>query len=164
MIRVAAAVVLAGACATPTPSPGPVESAGISLPPAPTRIETVGPTAAPLPSVVVGDWSAKCERVEPSDCEGVALLFVNNLARGWQAVFDQSGGVLTVAARADCPAAPDWAVPDVCWQATAVMTDGPICMVVARQLQPAEIGFGQVGGDDMSGRLGGPPVEWPRCI
>jgi hypothetical protein len=114
--------------------------------------------------VTVGEWSARCEGVGSGDCEGVAALFVNNLARSWKSVFDQSGGMLSVEPRPDCPAVPDWADPSFCWQASALVWSGPICMVVARQTISRPLGFGQVGGDEMTGRAGHPATGWPTCM
>jgi hypothetical protein len=131
-------IVLLGGCAAPTPTPT-------------------------LTTVKVGHWSARCEGVATADCEGVAALFVNNLARSSQSVFDESGGMLSVEPRPDCPAVPDWADPSFCWQATASATSGPICMVVAKQTVSGSLGFGQVGGDDMTGRLGPAGKGWATC-
>jgi hypothetical protein len=158
---VAVVVVLLGACATRTPAPTPTATPTII--PAPTLTETPAPTAPPTAAVKVGEWSAKCERVGTGDCEGVAALFVNNLARSGKSVFDQSDGIVSVEPRPECPALPDWADPAFCWQATAVVPSGPICMVVARQTVSGSLGFGQVGGDDLTGLAGGPPKGWPTC-
>ena len=114
--------------------------------------------------MVVGDWSARCDRVSEADCDGVARLFINNLARSGTWVLQQSHGLLTVEPMTTCPALPEWADPSHCGQAVATVTEGPICMVIARQSQPNELGFGQFGGDDMSGRLADPPrrTDIPR--
>ena len=116
-------------------------------------------------SVKVGDWTASCEGVPADDCEGIAGLFINNLAWSGASVLRESGGKLSVAPRRSCPAVPEWADPSFCWQATARISTGTVCMVVARQSDPAVAGsrFGQIGGDDMTGRFGGPPVGWPTC-
>ena len=160
MVRlVAVVVVLLGACATPTPT----LTRTPTVIPAPTLTETPRPTATPTMAVKVGEWSASCKGVVTGDCAGVAALFVNNLARNWESVFDQSGGMLSVEPRPDCPAVPDWADPAFCWQATALVPSGQICMVVARQTVSGSFGFGQVGGDDLTGLVGGPPKGWPFC-
>ena len=117
-----------------------------------------------LTSVAVGDWTATCDGVATADCQGVAALFVNNLARGWKRVFDESGGRLVVEPRPDCPPVPSWADASGCWQASAPMSNGVVCMVIDRQSPPrTSHGFGQVGGDDLTGRAGGPPPGWPTC-
>jgi hypothetical protein len=115
-----------------------------------------------MPATVQFDgWTATCSDVERDDCDGVAGLFVNNLARNWKSVLDESGGRIHVATRPSCPAVPDWADPRLCWQATA----GSICMIIARNMHPGGAGFafGQVGGDEMAGRAGPPPSGWPKC-
>jgi hypothetical protein len=115
--------------------------------------------------VKVGDWTASCIGVSQTDCEGIASLFINNLARSWKSVFDESGGRVSVEPRPDCPAIPEWADGSFCWEAEARVSTGAVCMVVARQMDPvkAGAGFGQVGGDEMTGRAGGPPEGWPTC-
>jgi hypothetical protein len=157
-LSVALAVFAFAACATPEPSP--TLSAAVTRAPA-----TATPTlpATHVPVLQVGDWSAGCDGVGPDDCQGVAALFVNNLARSQQSVFEQSGGTLSVEPRPDCPIVPDWADPGFCWQASALVPSGSICMVIARQGPSRPDGFGQVGGDDMAGLAGGPPEGWPRC-
>jgi hypothetical protein len=121
-------------------------------------------TSSPAPALIVqvGDWSATCDGVGLNDCQGVAALFVNNLARNWKSVFDSSDGNVSVAPRPVCPAVPAWAEAGFCWQATAAGGTGPICMVVARHMATLSA-FGQVGGDEMTGRFGGPPPGWPTC-
>jgi hypothetical protein len=190
---VAAAFLLAVACAAPTPTPSTVPTLAPTLtpPPTPTTSPTTHPTPYPtqtpaptapvsptvtptatgptprLPGVVQRElegWQVTCVDVEFVDCHGVAALFVNNLAwnTGW--VLDQSGGMVTVAARRDCPALEHFDATS-CWQARAPIEVGDVCMVVARQLPEIawKFGFGQVGGDDLTGRLG-PPPNWPLCV
>jgi hypothetical protein len=113
----------------------------------------------------VGDWTASCRGVPADDCQGVAGLFINNLAWSGAWVLLESGGRLSVEPRPLCPAVPEWADPSFCWQATAKVSTGTVCMVVARQSDPATAGsrFGQVGGDVMTGLGGGPPVVRPTC-
>jgi hypothetical protein len=153
-------VLLFGACSTPTPTPAVTRAPATVPTPNITEAPTSSLTVAP--AVAVGEWSATCDGVEVGDCEGVAALFVNNLARGWRSVFDQSGGKVSVEPRPVCPAVPDWADPHFCWQATASVSSGPICMVIARQAVARYAGFGQVGGDAI-GRAARPPSGWPTC-
>lgn len=113
-----------------------------------------------------GAWTAACEGVPADDCEGVATLFIHNLARNGQRVLEESGGRLVVEARLGCPKVPDWADPGTCWQASEEVSDGTVCMVVARQSPPrTSTGFGQVGGDDLTGRatIVARSLEWPPC-
>lgn len=90
---------------------------------------------------------------------------MNNLAWSAAAVLRESGGKVSVTPRHDCPAVADYIDASFCWQASATRPSGPVCMVIARQADPAKAGsdFGQVGGDDMAGRAGGPPEGWPTC-
>ena len=112
--------------------------------------------------VKVGDWTASCLGVSRSDCTGIAALFINNLAWSGASVLRDSGGRVSIAPRPDCPAVPPDDDGSVCWQASAVVPTGRVCMVVARRADAGSFGFGQVGGDDMTGRMG-PPPEWPPC-
>lgn len=159
-LLVTVAIFVVEACAAPVPSP--ILSAAPALTPAPT-MATPPTTTTPAPVVQVGEWSAECFGVGADDCQGVAALFVNNLARSQQWVLEQSGGALSVDPRPDCPPVPGWADPGFCWQATALVSGGSICMVIARQGPSRPVGFGQVGGDDMTGRAGDPPEGWPTC-
>ena len=121
----------------------------------------VAACVAPV-NVKVGDWTASCVGVSPTDCEGIAALFVNNLAWSGASVLRDSGGNVSIAPRPDCPAVPDYADSSVCWQATALVPGGRVCMVVARQ-KMGPFGFGQVGGDEMAGSAAGPPPGWSTC-
>ena len=165
-----AVALLVAACAAPAPS-APVSTSVKSATPA---VPSGQPAAGPTDLVVSGTgatvrfngWTATCSGVAADDCQGVAALFANNLARSWKAAFDASRGRIVVQARTACPASlPDWADAASCWQATAPAATGDVCMVIARH--PAAEGavptFGQVGGDDMTGRAGGPPSGWPVC-
>ncbi len=99
-----------------------------------------------------------CEGVPLVDCYGVAALFVNNLARNWSWVLDESGGIVTVTPRPVCPPFDGSQDPSFCWQASAAIADGSVCMVVARQTE-AVMGFwwfGQIGGDEMAGPASAP--------
>jgi len=83
-------------------------------------------------TVEVGDWTAICTGVSAADCEGVAGLFINNLARNSSWVQSENGGKVSVEPRRSCPKVPDWADPTSCWQATANVSAGAVCMVIAR--------------------------------
>jgi hypothetical protein len=110
----------------------------------------------------VGDWTASCVGVATADCQGIASLFINNLASSGASVLRDSGGRISIVQRPDCPAVPAYNDGRVCWQASASVPSGRVCMVVARQNE-GPFGFGQVGGDDMAGRAGPPPDGWPTC-
>jgi hypothetical protein len=156
---VSAVVVLAASCAAPTPT----------LTPAPAVISTPASTAPPIPTatpritVDVGERSARCDGVGATECRRVAALFVNTLAWSGDSVFEQSGGNVTVKSRPECPILPHWADPSTCWQATAVVPDRAVCMVVGRRTDVSPPAYGQVGGDDLTGRAGGPPKGWPTA-
>jgi hypothetical protein len=165
------ALLLIVACSAPLHSPSATPSPTITLSPSPspTRepVVTVAPsaTAVALVTVDVGDWVATCDGVDAPECEGVAGLFINNLAWSGSQVFDESGGRLVVRPRPQCPFVPDYEDDSFCWQATAFATDRQICMVVAHHLPsaPGTIRYGQVGGDDMSGRA--VPIRgFPPCV
>ena len=161
-----AAVIATAALVTACASPGPTPTGTLVASPVPFRETPRHSSAKPSTVITVGDWSATCEGVPSEDCEGVAGLFINNLARNWHWVFEASGGALTVEPRLDCPVLPTWAVPDACWQAFAPIETGRICMIVARQSDAhAEnrFGFGQAGGDEMAGSASGPSAGWPTC-
>lgn len=164
-----AVALLVAACASPAPSAPASSSVASSTP---TVAPSSQPTAGPTDLVVSGTgatvqfdgWTATCSDVAADECQGVAALFANNLARSWKSVFDESGGRIRVASRSACPAVPDWADPSRCWQATAQVAAGPICMVIARwpKAEGAVSTFGQVGGDEMAGPAG-PAGRWPTC-
>ncbi len=159
-LAVSAVVVLAASCAAPTPT----------LTSAPAVISTPAPTATPEPAttpeltVAVGQWSVRCDGIDATECQGVAALFVNNLAWSGDSVFELSGGTVTVQRRLECPVVPHWADPSSCWQATALVPDGPVCMVVGRRTDVTPPAYGQVGGSDLTGRAGGLPKGWPNCV
>ncbi|MFN8622913.1 MAG: hypothetical protein U0869_19420 [Chloroflexota bacterium] len=152
---------IAGADASPSPAASP----SISSTPSGASL---GPSADAARGAVLtlrlGDWTARCVEVPETDCRGAAGLFINNLARSWQSVLDDTGGRITVVPRPTCPRVPDWADPSFCWQVSAEVPDAPVCMVVARQDPPRDGGgFGQVGGDDLTGRAA-VPSPWPGCV
>lgn len=147
LIAVSTVVLLVLVCGAPTPSPTPE----------PTSVPTASSSPAPtLPLVVtrvLDGWTPVCAGVPYADCHGVAAVFVNNLARNGSWVLEQSGGIVTVTPRPVCPPFDGSQDPTFCWQASAAITDGSVCMVVARQTE-AVMGFwwfGQVGGDEMAG-------------
>ena len=103
-----------------------------------------------------GAWVAECRNVARADCEGIAALFVNNLARNHQWIHDESGGLVRVSPASICPEPPDWAVAGGCWRAEAPAVTTRACMLIAR-LQDGELAthpFGQIGGDEFTGLAG----------
>jgi hypothetical protein len=81
--------------------------------------------SAPV-TVKIGDWTASCDGVPAGDCQGVAALFINNLARSGASVLRESGAKLSVEPRPSCPAVPEWADPSFCWQASARVSSGTV--------------------------------------
>jgi hypothetical protein len=118
-------------------------------------------------TVTDGKWTATCVDTLPDDCDGVVELFVNNLARSSEAVWQASGGRVVVQP-VPCPELEDWADPNGgCWRAIAPVPPDAhrACMLVARQKDPANaLGpFGQAGGDNYSGLLGAPQPGTTPC-
>jgi hypothetical protein len=114
-----------------------------------------------------GVWTATCTDTLPDDCRGVAELFVTNLSRSGEAVRQASGGRVVVQP-VPCPPLEAWADPGGgCWRAIApVPPDADrACMLVARQKDPANapLPFGQAGGDDYTGLVGGPQPGTTPC-
>ena len=114
-----------------------------------------------------GNWTASCMDTAAEDCQGVAELFVNNLARSGESVRLASGGRVIVHP-IPCPELEDWADPNGgCWRAIApVPPDADrACMVVARQKDSVNgiDGFGQAGGDNYTGLAGAPRPGTTPC-
>jgi len=132
------------------------------------RIELEGVRA--VPTVMVGDWTARCRLgVEEPDCSGASERFINLLARDGPAVFERSGGVLSVQPRPVCPPVPAYADGSFCWQVTAETAlpptfGGPWCMVITKRSTDTRYPpYVHVGGPDGTGRAGGMPEGWPSC-
>jgi hypothetical protein len=120
---------------------------------------------SPIP-VVIGDetWTADCVHVAARDCEGIARLFVNNLARNGGWVGEESGRSVRITQLPLCPPFPEWAQPGACWRAFAPTTSSRACMVIARQRKDTTaFGFGRIGGDELTGRLGAPEPGTTPC-
>jgi hypothetical protein len=147
-----------------------------AAPPSATAAATIAPTGSPLSStapsptprlVTTGrlTWTAACRSTSDADCDGAVGLFSNNLARSWQWVHKDSGGQLTVEPRA-CPTTAGGLTARSCWDVTAAVPNGPICMVVANGANdPRYPAYFQIGGDDETGQIavpGAPPR--PMCL
>lgn len=108
-------------------------------------------------------WAVTCGATSDSDCDGAVELFANNLARSGQQIFDDSGGRLGVMPR-DCPTR-NGLTARRCWDVTAILPSGPLCMVVAHgATDPRYPAYFQIGGQDAAGRGGSPPDDWPLCL
>ncbi len=104
-----------------------------------------------------------CDGTSDVDCDGAIGLFANNLARSWQWILDGSGGRLTVQPRA-CPTL-DGIAARQCWDVTALLPDGPFCMVVTHgSSDPLHSDYFEIGGQDGEGRGAPLPSGWPMCL
>jgi hypothetical protein len=166
-MRVGAAVLvvvvaLVGASLALRPSTVPAGMVGAS----PTSAASPAPTVpSPTPRAITAGratWAVACGGIADEDCDGAVGLFTNNLARSWQMVRDQSAGRLTVEPRA-CPTF-NGLTARQCWDVTAVLSTGSMCMVVANGANdPRYPDYFEIGGQDGTGRGGGPPTGWPMC-
>jgi hypothetical protein len=128
-----------------------------------TPLATAASTATPR-AVTTGSltWTVACGGASDADCDGAVGLFANNLAGSWQGVHSQSGGRLTVEPRM-CPTF-DGLTARQCWDVTAVLSSGPMCMVVAHGANdPRYPDYFEIGGQDGADRAMGPPKGWPMC-
>jgi hypothetical protein len=94
-------------------------------------------------------WNVTCRGTATDECGAVASIALNNMARSRP---DRPTGVITVVDRGACAPVPEWADGTTCFDAHVPL--GPseeVCLVVARR--PALGGYGQVGGDELSGLL-----------
>jgi len=150
--------VLVGASLALRPST-PAANVGAS----PTPVATPAPSPTPRAVTTVrATWTVACGGISDKDCDGAVGLFANNLARSWQMVLDQSGGRLTVESRI-CPTF-DGLTARQCWDVTAVLSSGPMCMVVANGANdPRYPDYFEIGGQDGAGRVRGSPKGWPMC-
>jgi hypothetical protein len=114
-------------------------------------------------TMTVHGWSVTCVDTPSAECEGVAAVFINNLARNQDEIREKSGARLRVEPHQACSGSSEWPSGSSCWQATAAVTDGLVCMVIAQRLSGSgtPAGFGQVGGDNLS--LPGNPRSGPPC-
>lgn len=133
---------------------GPSSTPTASVEPSPTpRLVTTGEAT----------WSVMCDATSDTHCDRAVGLFANNLARSWKMILDESGGRLAVEPRA-CPTF-DGLSARQCWDVTAVMPNGPFCMVVAHDANDSRYpDYFQIGGQDATGRAGGLPDGWPMCL
>jgi hypothetical protein len=92
-------------------------------------------------------WTVTCRGTGAVQCAALASLALNNMARSRPS---QPTGVITVVARSGCAPVPEWADGSACFDAHVPL--GPsqeVCLVIAAR--PALGGYGQVGGDEVSG-------------
>ncbi len=102
-------------------------------------------------TVTTDGWTVSCLGTAPDVCRSAASLALNNLARSRPR---DPIGTITIVARGPCAPVPDWADGSMCLDAHVRIAAGrEVCLVIARR--PALGGYGQVGGDEVSGQLGG---------
>lgn len=104
-------------------------------------------------------WTVACRGTAAEQCGAVASLALNNLARSRP---EAPTGVIRVVDRGACAPVPDWADGTTCFDAHIPLAPSvEVCLVVARR--PALGGYGQVGGDEVSG-LALPPGHVPAIV
>ena len=117
-------------------------------------------------NVQVGDdtWRAQCLSVSASDCDGIVRMFVNNLARNYGWVREESGATIQVSRSSNCPLFSDLAMTDACWRANAPTRSSRACMIMARRLRPEQgYEFVRISGDNLTGLLGAPQPGTTPC-
>lgn len=103
-------------------------------------------------TTTVDGWTVSCVGTDVDACRSIASLALNNMARSRP---PEPTGVITVAARGRCFPVPDWADGSMCFDAHIPI--GPaqeLCLVIAGR--PGLGGYGQVGGDEVSGNVNQP--------
>jgi hypothetical protein len=109
-------------------------------------------------------WTVDCAGVAQDDCEGIARMFLNNLAwnGGW--VYEESAGRIAVAPALSCPAIPDWGVAGACWRVAAATRTARACMVMARRKEVEQgYAFRWIGGDVLTGIFDAPKPGTIPC-
>jgi hypothetical protein len=109
-------------------------------------------------------WRAQCLNVSMSDCDGIVRMFLNNLARNYGWVQQESGATVQVSPSTSCPTGSALGQPIPCWRANAPVRSSRACMIVARRSN-AEQGydFVWIGGDELTGRIGAPQPGSTAC-
>ncbi|MEA2673163.1 MAG: hypothetical protein QOI92_355, partial [Chloroflexota bacterium] len=105
--------------------------------------------AACSTTTTVEGWPVSCVATGIEACQSVAAVTLNNMAWGRPA---NPTGTITVIARGPCAPVPAWADGSMCFDAHVSMPPSDrVCLVVAPR--PTLGGFGQVGGDEVSGLM-----------
>jgi hypothetical protein len=162
-LAVAAAIVLIAALIVVPPAlRRSASSAPGSASPTPAVSVEPSPTARAI-TIGEGTWTVMCNGTSDANCDGAVGLFANNLGWSWKVILDESGGDLAVQPRA-CPTF-NGLTARQCWDVTAVRPSGPFCTVVAHDANdPRYPDYFEIGGQDGTGRAGGPPDGWPMCV
>ena len=117
-------------------------------------------------SVQAGEdaWTVACRNVAADDCHGIVDMYINNLARNYGWVHDESGATLQVEAIPSCPDFGALAQPGACWRVTAPVHSSRACMIMARRIQPEQgYRFVWIGGDQLSGPVTAPEPGTTPC-
>jgi hypothetical protein len=117
-------------------------------------------------TIETGDqtWTVDCAGVPQDDCEGVARMFLNNLARNGGWIHEESDGRINVAHAAACPDIPEWGVPGACWRVSAPTQTSRACMLMARRKELEQgYAFGRIGGDQLTGNFAAPKPGTTPC-
>jgi hypothetical protein len=117
-------------------------------------------------TITTGDetWTVDCADVAQDDCEGIARMFINNLARNGGWVHDESGGRINVARAQVCPQIPEWGVPGDCWRVAAPTQTSRACMLMARRKELEQgYAFRWIGGDELTGSFSAPKPGTTPC-
>jgi hypothetical protein len=111
-------------------------------------------------TTIIDGWTVTCASTAADVCQAVAGLALNNMARSAPS---SPTATIRVERRSGCPPVPDWADGSACWNAQVPLAAGAeVCIVVA--YRPALGGYGQVGGDEVSGLVPKPgPSVVPGC-
>ena len=116
----------------------------------------IGACSTTTTTTTADGWTVACRGTAAEACDAIASLALNNMAWGRPSA---PTGVITVVARGACKPVPAWADGTACFDAhVPVAPSQQICLVIARR--PALGGYGQVGGDEVSG-LALPPGYVP---
>ena len=92
-------------------------------------------------------WTVTCRGMAIEPCRVVASMALNNMGRSRPPA---PTGVINVVARGACAPVPEWADGTACFDAhIPVAPVGEVCLVLAPR--PTLGGYGQVGGDEVSG-------------
>jgi hypothetical protein len=102
--------------------------------------------------------------VAAADCSGIVRMYLNNLARNYGWVQQESGGTIHVSLLMTCPEFSELAERGACWRATAPTRSSRACMVMARRKQSLEgYDFIRIGGDELTGLAGVPAPGTTPC-
>lgn len=109
-------------------------------------------------------WTVACRNVAAADCDGIVRMYLNNLARNYGWVRDQSGATIQVDRSPTCPDFGTLAQPGACWRVNAPVRESRACMIMARRIEPFEgYTFVWIGGDQLAGSVAAPKPGTTPC-